>query len=330
MALFRNFFIIFLLYSLNVKSQTTEIKDSVSELTIYTMPTLCPLNWGNPAALYNSMRTCYLKTITVPDNYLLGHVAVRIESPLLETPVYIAQASASASERVDLVLKQKIGFGILGAALKGRLETSDELKHKINVYAKRGKLAFIKFQINNKAAQRILDFISQYSSKSNRNYASSDFYGGAFWPRYVNEGAGCSAFGIALLDLVQILPPESKEWKVDINIPMNIIGGEYNSNKKIKNRTIKRTQNWFSRDGVKNIDYVSYFVYEPSIMYKWILNKRVSSNEKYLPVVENGIPGLLVNEVSTPINEEEPLFVERTESNIFISNFHKKMDNYKN
>ena len=330
MFLFRNLFLFFLLYSLNVKSQTTDFKDSFSELTIYTMPTLYPLDWNNPAGLYNSMRTCYLKTITVPDNYLLGHVAVKIESPLLEKPIYVAQASASASERIDLVLKQKIGFGILGAALKGRLESSDELKYKLNVYAKRNKLAFIKYQISNKAAQRILDFIQQYESKSNRKFAACEFYGGAFWPRYANEGSGCSAFGVALLDLIQILPPESNEWKIDVKIPMNIVGGEFNGYKKIKNKTIKRTKNWFTSDGINNIDYVNYFVYEPSIMFQWILDKRISTNEKYLPVDENGIPGLLVNEISKPINENEPLFVDRADSNIFISKFRKKISNYNN
>lgn len=325
MSLSRLLIFFFLFVHLSLKSQSECNQESYSELTIFTMPTLHPLDWSNPSRLYKSMKDCYLKTITVPDNYLLGHVAVRLESPLLSEPLYIAQASASASERIDLVLKQKIGFGILGAALKGRLEKSDELKFKLNVYAKRKKLAFIKYRISNRAAQRILDFIHQYESKSNGKYAACNFYGGAFWPRYIDEGAGCSAFGIALLDLIQILPPESNEWRVDVKIPMSIIGGEFNKNKKIKNRTIKKTQNWFNVEGADNKDYVRYFVYEPSIIFDWILKKNQSPDEKYTPVAEKGVPGLLVNEISNPLNEGEPLFIQRSDSNVFISNFRKKI-----
>lgn len=326
MPLSRIFLFLFLFVHFGLKSQSVVHQATFSELTIFTMPTLHPLDWSNPSSLYQSMKDCYLKTITVPDNYLLGHIAVRLESPLLSEPLYIAQASASASERIDMVLKQKVGFGILGAALKGRLEKSDELKLKLNVYAKRNKLAFIKFQISNRAAQRILDFIHQYETKTNGKYASCDFYGGAFWPRFVNEGAGCSAFGIALLDLVRILPPESKEWKVDVKIPMDIIGGEFNKNKKIKNRTIKNTKNWFKTEGINNKDYVNYFVYEPSIIYDWILKKNKFPDDKFIPVVEKGIPGLLVDRISSPLNDEEPLFIQRTDTNLFITNFRKKLE----
>ena len=92
-------------------AQTSATNDSTSELTIYTMPTLHPLDWSSPASLYKSMKNCYLKTITQSDNYLLGHVAIMLKSPLLPKPLLVAQASASARERIDLVLNQKVGFG---------------------------------------------------------------------------------------------------------------------------------------------------------------------------------------------------------------------------
>jgi len=107
---------------------------------------------------------------------------------------------------------------------------------------------------------------------------------------------------------------------------MNIIGGEFNKNKKIKNRTIKNTQNWYNAAGVDNIDYVRYFVYEPSIIFDWILKKNKLPDENFIPVVEKGIPGLLVNRISSPLNNKEPLFIQRNDSNIFISNFRKKIE----
>lgn len=307
-------------------AQTSATNDSTSELTIYTMPTLHPLDWSSPASLYKSMKNCYLKTITQSDNYLLGHVAVKLKTPLLPKPLLVAQASASARERIDLVLNQKVGFGIMGITLKGRLETEAELNHKLNVYTKREKLAFIKYKISLKAAQRILDFLQHYSTKTNNNFAPCDFYGGAFWPRYHNEGAGCSAFGITLLELANVLPPEANEWKIDVNIPMSIIGGEINQYKKIRNRTIKKTNSWYTGNGKANIDYIRYFVYEPSIMFDWILNKRKSVDSIYKPITENGAPGLIVDASNQKIDDTEAIFVERPEPNLFIDYFYKRID----
>ena len=72
---------------LKANAQTSATNDSTSELTIYTMPTLHPLDWSSPASLYKSMKNCYLKTITQSDNYLLGHVAIMLKSPLLPKPL---------------------------------------------------------------------------------------------------------------------------------------------------------------------------------------------------------------------------------------------------
>jgi hypothetical protein len=218
----------------SVKAQNNPAQESVNELTIYVMPTLLPLDWSSPASLHASMKNCYLKTIAQHDNYLLGHIAVKLKSSLLPKPLLIAQTSGSLQEKLDLIFKQKIGFGIMGAALKGRIESEAELNHKLSVYAKRKKLAFITYQINEKAAKRMIDFITQYSQKMNDKYAPCDFYGGAFWPLYKNEGASCSSFGMALLEITNLLPVDAGAWKLNKNIPIDLIGGEFNNFKKIK------------------------------------------------------------------------------------------------
>ena len=320
------FSLVIFCFVFRANAQTSATNDSTSELTIYAMPTLHPLDWSSPASLYKSMRKCYLKTITLSDNYLLGHVAVKLKTPLLPKPLLVAQASASARERIDLVLNQKVGFGIMGITLKGRLETEAELNHKLSVYTKREKLAFIKYKISHKAAQRILDFLNNYSTKTNGRFAPCDFYGGAFWPRYHNEGAGCSAFGITLLELANALPPEANEWKIDVNIPMNIIGGEINQNKKIKNRTIKKTNSWYTGNGKMNSDYIRYFVYEPSIMFDWILDKYKSDDSTYRPITENGAPGLIVDASTQEIDETQDIFYQRPEPNLFIDYFYKRIE----
>lgn len=309
----------------SVKAQNNPVQESVNELTIYVMPTLLPLDWSSPASLHASMKNCYLKTIAQQDNYLLGHIAVKLKSSLLPKPLLIAQTSGSLQEKLDLIFKQKIGFGIMGAALKGRIESEAELNHKLSVYAKRKKLAFITYQINEKAAKRMIDFITQYSQKMNDKYAPCDFYGGAFWPLYKNEGASCSSFGMALLEITNLLPVDAGAWKLNKNIPIDLIGGEFNNFKKIKDRTIRRTEKWHSGNGKRNVDFVEYFVYEPSIMFDWILKKRTQPDSVYTPQEDNGIPGLVVNGTEVDPAENESFFENRPEPNLFIEHYKKKI-----
>lgn len=298
----------------------------VHEFTVYVMPTLHPLSWESPSALYRTMRSCYIKTIGVKDNYLLGHVAVGFNTPLLPDTLLIAQTSGGLKEKLDLVFRDKVGYAIIGAALQGRIEPHDELRHKLDVYAKRNKLAFIRYKISESAAKRMLEFVKEYSAKMNEHYAPSDFYGGAFWPRFHYEGAGCSAFGMALLDLVNLLPDEHvKEWELNVKIPMELIGGNFNNGKKVKYSTIRKTNSWYEGDGELNVDYVIYSVYEPSIMFDWIMDKRSKQDETYLPIEENGVPGLVFDATSIDFDKDEPFFKERSEPNIFIEHYKERI-----
>jgi hypothetical protein len=310
--------------SVNVNAQISEREHSHA-VTLYIMPTMYPLDWSSPSALYKTMKECYLKTIGLPDNYLLGHLAVRLESSLLDKPILMAQTSGTVQEKTDLILKQKVGFGIMGAALTGRIETEKELNHKLNVYAKRQKLAFLKYRISEKAMYRILTFIDKYKQKINAKNAACDFYGGAFWPRYQNEGGGCTTFGFALLDLVNALTPETEKWRMELKIPTEIIGGEFNNGKKIKNTTIKRTKSWFEKAGTLNEDYVKYLVYEPSIMFDWILENRTKNIDGYIASDEAGVPGVIIDKRSAEFDENEPLFISRPEPNKFIDVYYKKI-----
>lgn len=299
-------------------------QQELHEITLYAMPTLYPLDWSSPASLYNSMKECFLKTRKIKDNYLLGHLAVKINSTLLNAPMLFAMSAANKWERINLVLKEKIGFGIMGYPLEGRLETEQELNRKLAIYAKREKLAFITYRINDAAAKRMISFMKEISSMKEDNKAACNYYGGAFWPRYENEGSGCSAMGMALLDVANLLPSEADDWLVKVNIPMNIIGGELNGNKKIKNSNIRKTKTWFEGEGVPNVDYVYYQIYEPSIMFDWIIKHRENNNQGYISIDKEGIPGLFVDYSEIQVRDNEPLFAKRTRPNKFIDQYFQK------
>lgn len=317
----------FFLLTADLKAQDVEPDDSteIHEITLFLMPTMYPLDWSSPSSLYKSMLQVYLKTIGLKDNYLLGHVAVRLNTPLLDEPLYTAQSSKKSQERIDMVMKEKVGFGILGAALSGRIEPTEEIQHKLSVYRERGKLGFITFRVQRAVMERILRFYAHYQQTITEDVAPSDFYGGAFWPRYHNEGAGCSTFAFAMLDLGNLIPEEADRWKIDVKIPMNIIGGKFNKGKKVKNRTIKKTKSWYSGEGEKNIDYVEYFVWDPAYMLDWVLEKHRNPDTTYQLVFDNKAPGVYKDARNIEFCPSDPIFMQRPDTNLFIEHYYQKL-----
>ncbi len=316
-------YLVITLVVFNISFASSQSGDSshgsdLHELTVYIFPTLKPLDWNSPASLYKSTISLYMKTMFLSDNYLLGHMAVKLQTPLLDKPLLTAQTSCGMKEKRKLLFEDKVGLGILGAALKGRMEPSMELNDKLNVYTRRNKLTFIKYKLNEKSTRRIIDFVKMYSSKMMEKQSQSDFYGGSFWPRYRYQGAGCSAFAIALLELAGIHPPDSCGWKINVNIPVKLIGGKFNHGKKIKSGEIKRTRKWHNGEGEKNEDFVRYNIYDPSFVYNWVKNKMEKPASDYQVVFENGVSGLLTDATAARYDESEPIFLNDDDPDLFV------------
>jgi hypothetical protein len=106
---------------------------------------------------------------------------------------------------------------------------------------------------------------------------------------------------------------------------MELIGGKFNQGKKVKYTTIRKTDSWYEGAGEPNVDYVPYSVYEPSVMFDWIMDKRSKPGEVYLPMEENGVPGLMFDATQIDFDKNEPFFKERSEPNLFIDHYMKKI-----
>ena len=322
---FRLFAVLLLLIMLpcQMPANTHSDNDELHELTLYVIPTMHPLDWSSPASLYRTMLRNYIKTFFLADNYMLGHLAVRLNTPLLEKPQLVAMTSGDKYEKLELIINQKIGFGILGAVWKGRLETEKELNHMLQVYAKRNKLAFLKYRLNEAGMQRILHFIEQFSAKPNGVYSPSSFYGGTFWPLYHNEGSGCSNFGVAMLQLAGLIDEEVMSWEMKRKVPMEIIGGVFNKGKRVKFSSILKTDKW-AEQGEANIDWIEYLVFEPSLMFDWVVANHAKNRDDYRPVDENGIPGVYYDGRNAVVDAEKPIFTTRPKPNLFVERFLQK------
>lgn len=321
---FRTIFLCLLVLSLSPLTA----KDSVAlnqdhELTLYVIPTLHPLDWSTPGSLYKTMLRTYLKTFFVDKNYLLGHLTVKISSPLLDKPLRIAMTSDDKWEKLHLIVNEKVGLGVMCAAWDGKIESEKHIERMHNVYKRREKVAFIRYKVNETALRRMLSFFQTYTSETESEHLPSAYYGGAFWPLYYDEGSGCSAFGAAMLDVANLLTPETEDWVVRRKIPMNLVGGHFNNKKRVKTRSIRKSEQWFEGEGVENVDYVDYYIYEPSIMFNWILDKRVNQADQYEAIEEDGVPGVIVDRTDVEVPEDAPIFTPRPVPNLFIESFKK-------
>lgn len=297
----------------------------VHEIRIYTFPTMYPIHWDNPAILYKTAKRCFYRTAALKDNYLLGHMVLSLNSPLLPQKRYLAMTAANKMQRVDLILKEKIGLAILGATLEGKLESEEHIQHMLQVYTKRQKTAFISFLVSEDAMKRMLDFVEQFSRVVPGQVQPSRYYGGFYWPLYEDEGAGCSAFALGVLSAAGILPDEAGQWLKNVNIPMSLIGGEYRGNKRIPFGRILRTKAWYEGTGKPNVDYVNVQTYDPSMMFDWILQQRFRNDSAFVPVLLDDVPGLLVDCTTKPLPAEKPYFVKRQAPNLFLDIYHKKI-----
>lgn len=304
-----------------------EKQSQYHEVTIFVIPSLSPIDWSNPSNLYSSTSKCFLKAATTKTQYIIGHTIARVSSPNLKKPVFAAMSGSRAREKAEMVLTRGLGLGSLGTTIGGHIEPVDHIHEGIETHKKQKRIAYIKFRINEQALQRILKFIDGFQRKINKDVAPCNLYNGATWPRYENEGAGCSAFGMSILDVAHLLPNESRNWRVDVKIPMHLIGGVFNHNKKVSLKTILKTKSWYKGKGTPDVDFVHHKLYDPSIIYNWILNMRTQNHPEYLPDMENNIPGLLVDRQGVYVDDTEPIFLQRKEADLFVRNYHNEIKN---
>jgi hypothetical protein len=60
-------------------------------------------------------------------------------------------------------------------------------------------------------------------------------------------------------------------------------------------------------------------------MFDWILEKRSDSNSTMRSVERDGVPGLYVDCRDVPVKEDEPLFVDRKDTDVFIERYKLKL-----
>jgi len=303
------------------------------ELTIYVIPSHLFVDWQNPSTLYKTTINSWLYSKLHKYSYFIGHLFIELNTTLLDEPIITSVRSTGNKEKKRLLFKEKIGLGIIGAAFPGRMETNGELLASIECAVKKDReIAFIKYRINKEAASRIIEYLEGFTTKDSNSVAPCDAYGGGFWPRYEKEGAGCSAFGIAAMEVAG-LKCDYPEWVHRINIPADLVGGEFNNFIRVKNKDIKRRKTWYGGSGTANVDYFPFFIYDPTLIYNWIMEQReilsnndgTSISQPFTTAIKKEsrgtIPGLFMDARSVAVPVNDPVFKKRIEYSVFVDRF---------
>lgn len=298
------------------------------ELTIYTIPAPVEFDWSSPSTLLNSYKRGFIANFFKGGDYVLGHMFFKLTTPLLPEPVYKGMASASRAEQRKLVLSDKIGLGILGVGLGGRMETNEKLEQIIRKYSNRNKLAAITYRLSESSTKKILEFIDSFSSENENGHRPNLHYGGAFWPLFEDEGAGCSAFAVSLLELAGINHKKPDCWRVEIEIPMNLIGGMLNTSNHVSLKDIRSANQWYSGNGEPNISFVPFWIYDPTFVYNWIVEqlRNIGENKEslYKDATAYKLPRLFADVRDYEPEPGKEIFTKRNDQNIFISHFRQQ------
>ena len=91
---------------------------------------------------------------------------------------------------------------------------------------------------------------------------------------------------------------------------------------KVKARNIKKRDHWHDGSGEENVDYIPFTIYDPSLIFNWILKQRQLKGE-LVPMEKDKIPGLYLDARKVSISEFEPIFIKRKKPSIFIDIFRK-------
>jgi hypothetical protein len=296
-------------------------------LTVYLIPSKAKYDWSSPSTLYHSYMKNYIRNILKKEKYLLGHAFLELQTDSDPGNIMTGMRSTNREQQKNLVLEEKYGLSILGAGLEGRLQEKDELQQQIEKYSRRkGKLTFMRFLISDEAAEKMTEFFQSYRRRLD-SIGPQICYGGAFWPRYYGEGSGCSALVVSFMEVAGLMTEEFMHWIVEINIPMDLIGGPYNHEKEVEFKAIKDYTSWSDPGTRIHLDYEPFRIYDPTLMAEWV-DEVLHSPQKAgdmvtVPVTLRKAKGLEIDARQVPV-PQEPVLQTRTERSIFIDYYLKK------
>jgi len=248
--------------------------ESTALLTLYFIPSPYRIDWSSPTSVAKDI----VKNKLSFSKRFMGHVNIELDYENEEgKPVHILTGMAASNlNAIPLLLKKKIGLGILFHSFPGKLETKEELVPELDKYFEKGNEAinFIRFKINKDTAKRVEKYVATYAKNNVGQY-----YGLVNSPLH-GEGSGCSAFGASFLDVAGILEDEYKNaWTHNLKVSHKLAGAPISDSKVSFFSLLLQKHSW--SDG--SDDNHQIFFWDPDLMHKWVEEKIAAHNKTTNP-----------------------------------------------
>lgn len=188
------------------------------ELIFYRAPS--PLNWSTPGSLVRStFQNLKFKVGSHPYPHGISHVNVRLQCGK-KASVYrgITSKKSDFSYAWDFLIEGKALDTFL-INVKGRFYTEKEIRSWLPTLKSKGYVRTLKILLNESQCARAERYLSMYEDLGLQN-----IYGGLRSLPLQGEGAGCAAFAVSFLQILDLFPVEIDEyWKRRLYVPLEIL-----------------------------------------------------------------------------------------------------------
>lgn len=169
----------------------------------------------------------------------------------------------------ELVLKEKLGLGVLFHVFEGRLQIAGEVSTDLKARYRTGAVSWVKFLIDANHCSKIARYFDEYTARG-----AYRRYGLSLKPSLF-EGAGCSAFAVSFLEAAGLLDAEfERNWAKTVRVPEGLVGG--------KGRRVGVTRVlWASRWAGADEPHREIHFGSPDHMHEWV--QRTWRSELALP-----------------------------------------------
>ncbi len=183
-------------------------------ISIILLPPAVPLDWSTPNRLtVTSVQSkakgeLLRKLKQIKAAHPIGHVMVEMNCPNVQIP--LTGQTGGGSEYATLL----DGLGASFRTWPGALDVTENVRPDIETRQKTGRIAYMNFRITGKMCRHLAGFLDEY-----KKHGAEKNYGGQFRPRRW-EGAGCSAFGLAFVEVGGLLKRSqyTPEWSRVVNV----------------------------------------------------------------------------------------------------------------
>lgn len=231
-------------------------------LTIHVIRSPFGINWSKPQKLAFSTLANQ-----IGGSHTIGHAYVEVkcegEDGIKPYESITGMTTEDNIEERQLLLKDKIGFGIFWHNFQGRFQKNEEIHEDLAKMSKEKRVRAIEFFITASTCRRLQKY-------------TQDFEYQEYWRTYglanrplEKEGAGCTAYAVSFLQVAGIpLTDFEKHWSKTINIPMRYIGGPLNPGRRIDIFKLAFNPAAGKWAGHKSSGKEIFF-WDPDAMYKW-------------------------------------------------------------